>query len=207
MTPRTLLWMVLLVVAGCRTTQPVTVTLPASLPEPPTVLLPWYDGWLLGGGKVLWWLRDKRPIHRWTLPAAVQGGVVDPEGVLWLGTGAGLVRLTAPTAQPERVPLPALNRFPSVTTLTLDAQQRLWLVPRSMASSCAPTRAGDRCWPLRRCTRWPPRPTAPYGWEPVSACSDRHPTAGWSIRKKARPTTVCPTTSSNGSLHCLRGSG
>lgn len=127
MTSRALLWIALLVMAGCRTTQPVTVTLPASLPEPPTVLLPWHDGWLLGGGKVLWWLRDERPIHRWTLPAAVQCGVVDPEGVLWLGTGAGLLRLAAPAARPERVPLPALDRFPSVTALTLDAQQRLWV--------------------------------------------------------------------------------
>ena len=127
MTSRVLLWIALLVVAGCRTTQPVTVTLPTSLPEPPAILLPWHDGWLLGGGKVLWWLRDERPIHRWTLPAAVQCGVVDSEDVLWLGTEAGLVRLATPAAWPERVPLPALDRFPSVTALALDLQQRLWL--------------------------------------------------------------------------------
>lgn len=76
---------------------------------------------------MLWWIRGNRPSQCWVLPVPVRAATVDAKETLWLGTEAGLMRLDAPNASPERVPLPALNHFPAVNALSLDKQHRLWV--------------------------------------------------------------------------------
>ena len=102
-----------------------TAVVPAPAEADPTALVPWAGGVAVAAGAEVRWVRGRAVAATVAVPAPVLALGADG-GALWLGTPAGVFTIASPSAPPEPVALPGLDRPPHVLDVHAEGG-RVWV--------------------------------------------------------------------------------